>query len=663
MFLLSLVEPVIWGVNGLDQRISDTNAPDFETRQVNGYARRLIVMTRIPEAGRVKTRLIPALGSDGAAAVHAALLQQTLRVAAEHARQVGVELEVRYTGGTPDSVKSYRSDNSANWKEQQGQDLGERMHTAISAALNEQAEAVIVVGTDCPDLSHEVLDRAWRFLETHDVVLGPADDGGYYLIGMSQPDIRLFEGISWGTELVLRQTQDRAQKLKKSVGLLPVLSDVDEPENLVLCRRYENEFADCLPRVCEGLLSVVIPALNEVSQIEETLKPILNHANVEVIIADGGSTDGTLNVAQRSGCRGIAANRGRGRQMNAGAAMSRGGFLLFLHADTRLPQDYLQEILRTLNGGAIAGAFRFRIDHSGWALRCVEWGTNLRAKYLQLPFGDQGLFLRSRDFFRIGGFRNWPLMEDFELCRRLRQYGQIHITTSHIRTSARRWMKLGFWRTSLINQMCIAGFCLGVSTERLAAWYSSCNRIHGDGIRNSFPLRWMMAFGALLLAISFAFRSLIFPRPLPDAVQHRDTLSQMMELNRRTFPEADEMDISKVLELMRGGNYVLVDVRTDAERGVSIIPGAISAHEYERTISEHSGKSVICYCTVGYRSADYAQKLKIRGITVSSFNGSIVAWCQAGRKLTTPDGHETTQVHVYGPQWDLVPPEYQSVRF
>ena len=96
--------------------------------------------------------------------------------------------------------------------------------------------------------------------------------------------------------------------------------------------------------------------------------------------------------------------------------------------------------------------------------------------------------------------------------------------------------------------------------------------------------------------------------------------------------------------------------------GVSIIPGAISAAEFERTIKAHTGKTVVCYCTIGYRSAKYADAMKQRGIAVASFNGSIVAWCQAGQKLTTPDGRETNRVNVYGSQWDLIPPDYVSVR-
>ncbi len=644
-------------------QISNLDVSTTETVTPSSVARRLIVMTRIPDAGYVKTRLIPVLGPDGAAALHASLLRKTLHMADLHARQTAVDVEVRFTGGTTASMESLGAERKAMWREQQGMDLGDRMHVAIEAALQEVATAVVVIGTDCPDLSPELLNRAWSSLDRRDVVLGPTDDGGYYLIGMKQADSRLFAGIDWGTEHVLRQTQDRCRKWGKSLALLPLLSDVDEAENLIVCRRFEFDFADCLPRRSAGLLSVVIPTLNEVAQLEATLKMILHHRDCEIIVADGGSTDGTVDLARKLGCRVITANRGRGRQMNAGAALARGDNLLFLHADTQLPSNFREEIHTLLDAGAIAGAFAFQIDQPGWRLRCVEWGTNLRARFLQQPYGDQGLFLRSQDFFRLGGFKNWPLMEDFEMCRRLSRHGRIRIAPTAIRTSARRWMKLGVWRTTLINQLCIAGFRLGISPERLASWYSTRSGRCADRSRGgAFSLRVLMIVGALLLAVAFAYHTQIDMWPLSNETKHREVLRQMMEQNRRAFTEADEVDVVKVRELMGQKKCVLVDVRTDVERQVSIIPGAISTVEFEQNIKDYVGRSVVCYCTIGYRSAQYAEAMKQRGHSIASFNGSIIAWCQAGQKLTTPEGRDTTRVHVYGPKWNLLPPEYQAVR-
>lgn len=449
---------------------SQCESPVNSTSRLPDRVRRLIVMTRIPEAGRVKTRLIPGVGAEGAAAVHHALLERTLRTADLHqASRTDIGVDVRFTGNN-EAVDAFRI-GSAVWREQQGNNLGERMHLAISAAIEEVARAVVVIGTDCPDISLEILDRAWNMLDSHDLVLGPAEDGGYYLIAIKQPDARIFEGIAWGTEHVLRQTLDRCRALHKTVGLLPALGDIDEAENLIACRRIASGFENCLPQAQPGLLSVIIPTLNEAGQLESTLQPLLREPDCEIIVVDGGSTDDTVERAKQLGCRVVLGNRGRGKQLNAGAALSRGEHLLFLHADTQVPANFRDELLTVLNGGAIAGAFRFQIQQPGWGLRWVEWGTNLRARFLQLPYGDQGFFLRASDFFQIGGFQNWPIMEDFELCRRLKTRGRIAITNSPAPTSGRRWKRLGAIRNTMVNQVCLAMYFCGVSPERIARFY------------------------------------------------------------------------------------------------------------------------------------------------------------------------------------------------
>ena len=170
-----------------------------------------------------------------------------------------------------------------------------------------------------------------------------------------------------------------------------------------------------------------------------------------------------------------------------------------------------------------------------------------------------------------------------------------------------------------------------------------------------------MIAGVLLTAVAFLFHIQNDTLPSRIAVQQRETLERMMVENRREFPGADEIDVVEVAELMTQKNCVLFDVRTEAERSVSIIPGAVSAAEFERAIGDHAGKTVVCYCTIRYRSAKYVQSMKQRCVSISSFNGSIIAWCQAGHNLTTAEGH-TTMVHVYGPKWNLIPPDYQALR-
>jgi len=219
-------------------------------------------------------------------------------------------------------------------------------------------------------------------------------------------------------------------------------------------------------------ISVVVPALDEAAVLPRTLPQALSAGDVEVILADGGSTDGTPALARDLGARVVQAPRGRARQMNAGAAAARGGILLFLHADTLLPPHYEQSVREILREEGVAcGAFRLGIDGPGPGLRLVERFANLRSSLLGLPYGDQGIFVRRALFCECGGFSEIPIMEDFEFVRRLRRRGRIRLAQAGVRTSARRWEALGVLRTTLLNQQVVAGYLLGIQPERLARWY------------------------------------------------------------------------------------------------------------------------------------------------------------------------------------------------
>ena len=218
-------------------------------------------------------------------------------------------------------------------------------------------------------------------------------------------------------------------------------------------------------------LDVIIPTLNEAASITTTLAHIQNRPDVEVIVADGGSSDQTVELARATGATVVHCNQGRGRQLNAGAALASGEVLLFLHADTWLPEDFANHVWQTLREGNSGGAFRLHIGDGGWMLRLIEFAANLRSRWLQLPYGDQAIFVNASDFFRLNGFQHWPLMEDYDFCRRLRKTGRIALVPSSVTTSARRWQRLGVLRTTLTNLACVVAFRLGVSPVTLASWY------------------------------------------------------------------------------------------------------------------------------------------------------------------------------------------------
>ncbi|MCS6814303.1 MAG: TIGR04283 family arsenosugar biosynthesis glycosyltransferase [Cyanobacteria bacterium] len=222
-------------------------------------------------------------------------------------------------------------------------------------------------------------------------------------------------------------------------------------------------------------ISVIIPVLNEAATIADSLSHLQRAAGamaIEVIVVDGGSQDGTRDQLAGLGITVLTAPPGRAHQMNAGAARATSNVLLFLHADTRLPLGFpvlVNQVLST--PGVIAGAFALSIDGDLPGLRWVEWFANWRSRTLRMPYGDQAIFLRAEQFHAIGGFPQQPIMEDYELIRRLRRRGQIAIVPQPVITSARRWQKLGVLQTTLINQAIVAAYRLGVSPQRLVRWY------------------------------------------------------------------------------------------------------------------------------------------------------------------------------------------------
>lgn len=220
-------------------------------------------------------------------------------------------------------------------------------------------------------------------------------------------------------------------------------------------------------------LSIVVPALNEAAGMGALLSDLRSLASPhEVIVVDGGSTDDTAEVARSGGARVVTSSRGRGRQLRAGVLEARAPVLCMLHADVRVPRDTLAALDGLARDGcARAIAFRLRIDAPGLAFRVVERGAALRARWLGLPYGDQGLALDRATYDAVGGYADVPLMEDVLLVRALRARGGVGLRPETLLVSARRWQRDGVWRRSARNLAVLARWALGATPASLHARY------------------------------------------------------------------------------------------------------------------------------------------------------------------------------------------------
>jgi rSAM/selenodomain-associated transferase 2/rSAM/selenodomain-associated transferase 1 len=425
----------------------------------------IIVYAKAPIAGRVNTRLIPKVGPDGAAQLHQAFTADTLAMASSLSEVFDVELHT----DVPTDAWSWPGVRRL----QSSGDLGTRMYTSLRNALEEGRPFAIIVGSDSPTLPADFLLEFLR-LET-DVVLGPTKDGGFYAIGCRRVHPDMFASVSWSSAATRAETLYAFRQCDLTVAEGRNWFDVDEPEDLELLieKGPKGQTLEVLNQLRLPWLSVVIPTLNEASTIGRSLEAVsCLGPDVEAIVVDGESEDGTAWIAKEFGVTVLTTARGRGDQLRLGAEHARGEVLWFLHADTIPPLDARNSIRNALDeADVIGGNFDLLFDGGSRAARQLTW-IYPHLRRLGLCYGDSGVFVRRRIYAAVGGFRSYPIFEDLDLIKRIRRHGRFVHVDSQIVTSSRRFegrnFGLVFAKWTAMQMLYWAGVHPGV----LGRWYS-----------------------------------------------------------------------------------------------------------------------------------------------------------------------------------------------
>ena len=422
----------------------------------------VLVLAKAPVAGRVKTRLQPVFTPLECAEIQRVLIERTLRWALDVAPGATLLALDGPPAATPPGVEVV---------EQEGTALGERLARAAGHAFRVHPGRLLVVGVDTRLTPDHASAAAKQLDAGAEAVFGPALDGGYYLLALARPLPELFEidRQAWGGDKVLELSLAAAWKAGRRTALIHPERDLDTPADATALEG-DPELGPLLRRAHDPLVSVIVPTLDEAAALPGLLDHLASlDGRFEAIVVDGGSNDGTpaTAAAHPSAPLVLRTSGGRAKQMNTGAAAARGDPIVFLHADSRLPR----QAYRTLTTTAADGG-NFALHFDGGDLFARSLGAWYRVqRRLGVYYGDSAIWLRRRAFDALSGFRDLPIMDDYDLARRLERGFRTACLPGPVVTSARRWRALGIPRTVLSWIVIRWLFVAGVSPATLARLY------------------------------------------------------------------------------------------------------------------------------------------------------------------------------------------------
>ncbi|HIW21331.1 MAG TPA: TIGR04283 family arsenosugar biosynthesis glycosyltransferase [Candidatus Dorea intestinavium] len=434
----------------------------------------IIIFTRIPAEGKTKTRLMPSFSPKECKDFHIATLRDLYDVCASCKKDIILSY---LADGDFASFKALFPAN-VRFIPQRGTNLGERMYYALLDAL-QVYDCCLLLGTDVPEVSKKDLKQAFSFLKNKDVVLGPTFDGGYFLVGMKKPIKELFKDKTYSHSEVFKEAYDSVTP-NYSVGILTKKHDMD---TLADIKSYRKRLQTASSKhytftrtqkflIKKELISIIIPIYNEEKTIKDLQKQLWPlRKECEIIFVDGGSTDLTKELIYPDFTL-LFSGKGRANQMNAGAKISHGSILFFLHSDSFLPANFLTEIRKVMIGHSFGG-FGISFLSKSPLMRINEHLSNRRMKR-GIIFGDQGIFIDRTLFFKIGLYPNIPIMEDYQLSLTLKSLGiRPGFATKTIATSARRYPQGFLKKLLLMAQMARlrSAYRNGVAPDLIAKKY------------------------------------------------------------------------------------------------------------------------------------------------------------------------------------------------